>query len=92
MGTLLIWADLAQSLCSPVSGDGWTLIARICYIVSDEKLDFFEGKDKCIEQDAKLIEPKNLEENENIATLVKQKHGNEARYFIGLRDKQEDSK
>ena len=29
MGTLLIWADLAQSLCSPVSGDGWTLIADI---------------------------------------------------------------
>ena len=29
VGTLLIWADLAQSLCSPVSGDGSTLIADI---------------------------------------------------------------
>ena len=29
MGRVLIWADLAQSLCSSVSGDGWTLIAGI---------------------------------------------------------------
>ena len=29
VGALLIWADLAQSLCSPVSGDGSTLIADI---------------------------------------------------------------
>ena len=72
--------------------NGWTLIGKTCYFVSDDKVDFSTAKDSCTDKDAKLVEPKSLEENEKISALVKQKHGNDVRYFIGLTDMIEETK
>ena len=70
---------------------GWTILDKNCYKVPEEKKNWNDAIQFCQEIDGKLAEPKNLEQNEKIANLVKQKHGSE-RFFIGIHDQIEESK
>ena len=57
-----------------------------CYKASllDEKLNFQDAIEKCISMNATLVEPRNQEENMNLATNVNVK----SRYWIGISDRE----
>ena len=72
--------------------EGWNKLSSSdtkCYKASpfSEKLNFQDAMDKCISLNAKLAEPINTEENENIATKLMGMMSF-SRYWIGISDKE----
>ena len=89
--TLFLLYFLVQGVENAASGqkyclESWSLRADQCYWVSPDKLTFEDAKSSCEQKGAKLVEPMNQEENEQVYELASNQTSKKTiyDYYIGV--------